>query len=95
MQMRLAGRLSRFLQQRELVPSLLSAEVVEDFFAGLHAHRGSRWPTPKSLGWLVEYLREAGVAPVPLPAPPRSPEKELVGRYRRYLVDERALRARR
>ena len=49
------------------------------------------WPTARSLGWLVEYLREAGVAPVPLPPAPRSWEEELAGRYRRYLVDERGL----
>jgi site-specific recombinase XerD len=90
-QMRLAGRLSRFLGQRELAAGQLSVRVVEDFFAELHARRGSRWPTPKSLGWLVEYLRETGVVPVPLPAPPRSWEEELAGRYRRYLVDERGL----
>jgi integrase/recombinase XerD len=90
-QMRLAGRLSRFLGQRGLAAGELSPQVVEDFFADLHARRESRWPTPKSLGWLVEYLREIGVAPVPLPAPPRSWEEELAGRYRRYLVDERGL----
>ena len=88
---RIVGDGSWFLQQRELAAGQLSAEVVEDFFAGLHADRGSRWQTPKSLGWLVEYLREAGVAPAPFPAPPRSPEEELAGRYRRYLVDERGL----
>jgi site-specific recombinase XerD len=90
-QMRLAGRLSCFLGLRGLAVGQLSTEVVEEFFADLHAHHGSSWPTPKSLGWLVDYLREAGVAPVPLPVPPRSWEEELAGRYRRYLVDERGL----
>ena len=90
-QMRLAGRLSRFLEQRGLAAGQLGAEVVDDFFADLRAHHGSSWPTPKSLGWLVEYMREVGVAPAPIPAPARSPEEELAGRYRRYLVDERGL----
>jgi integrase/recombinase XerD len=90
-QMRLAGRLSRFLQQRGLAAGQLSAEVAEEFFADLHARRGSGWPVPGSLGWLVEYLRQAGVAPVPVPAAPRSAEEVLVSRYRRYLVDERGL----
>jgi len=90
-QMRLAGRLSRFLERRGLAVVQLSAEVMDDFFADLRAHRGSRWPTPKSLEWLIGYLREGGVVPVPVPAPPRSWEEELTGRYRRYLVDERGL----
>src|SRR6266571_2764853 len=90
-QMRLAGRLSRFLGQRGLAVGQLTAEVVDDFLTELHAHHGSSRPTAKSLGWLVEYLREAGVTPVPLPAAPRSWGEELTGRYRRYLVDERGL----
>jgi integrase/recombinase XerD len=90
-QMRLAGRLSRFLGRRRLAAGQLSAQVVEDFFADLRSRCASRQPTPKSVGWLVEYLREIGVVPVPLPAPARSWEEELTGRYRRYLVDERGL----
>ena len=40
-QMRLAQRLSRFLEQRGLEARQLSAEVVDDFFTDLHAHHGS------------------------------------------------------
>src|SRR5258707_2151851 len=76
-QMRLAGRLSRFLEKRGLAAGQLSAQVVDEFFADLHAHHGSSWPTPKSLGWLVEDMREGGGAPAPIPAPARSPEEEL------------------
>ena len=90
-QMQLVGRLSRFLQQRGLAASELSTEVVEAFFGDLHANHGSSWPTPKAFVWLVEYLREIGVAPVPPPRPPQSREEELIDRYRRYLVDERGL----
>jgi site-specific recombinase XerD len=43
------------------------------------------------LVWLVEYLRDVGVTPAPLPAPRQSWEEELVVRYRRYLLDERGL----
>ncbi len=90
-QMQLVGRLSRFLQQRGLAASEISAEVVEAFFGELHANHGSSWPTPKAFVWLVEYLTEVGVAPAPLAAPAQSWEEELLDRYRRYLVDERGL----
>jgi hypothetical protein len=50
--MYLVGRLSRFLERRGLAASQLTTEVVNEFFADLHAHHGSSWPTPKSLGWL-------------------------------------------
>lgn len=90
-QMQLVGRLSRFLQQRGLAASELSAEVVDEFFGDLHAHHGSSWPTPKSFVWLVEYLRDVAAVPAPLPRVPQSWEDELVDRYRRYLLDERGL----
>jgi hypothetical protein len=88
--MRLAGRLSRFMR-RGLVVGQLSAEVVDDFLTDLHAHHGSSRPTAKSLGWLVEYLRQAGVVPAPVVAAPWSREEKLAARYRRFLVDERTL----
>lgn len=89
--MKLVGRLSRFLHQRGLAASELSAEVVEEFFSDLHAHHGSSWPTSKAFVWLVEYLREVGVTPEPTPPLPQSSEGLLVDRYRQYLLDERGL----
>jgi integrase/recombinase XerD len=90
-QTQLVGRLSRFLQQRGLGVVELSAEVVEEFFADLHAHHGSSWPTARSFVWLLEYLRAGGVVPAALPRPPTTPEEELVERFRRYLLTERGL----
>jgi integrase/recombinase XerD len=90
-QMQLVGRLSRFLEQRGLAASELTAEVVEEFFKELRAHRRSFCPTPKSFVWLVEYLRDVGVVPPPLPPSPQSWQEEVVDRYRRYLLDERGL----
>lgn len=89
-QMQLVGRFSRFLQVRGLRAGDLSAEVVEEFFADLYAHHGSSWPTPKAFGWLVEYLDDVGIA---MSVPPRvqTAEEEVVGRFRRYLFDERGL----
>ncbi len=89
-QLQLVARFSRFLQARGLAADELSAEVVEEFFADLHAHHGSSWPTPKSFVWLVEYLDDAGIA---MSAPPgvQSVEEEVVGRFRHYLLEERGL----
>ncbi|MCP5110475.1 MAG: integrase, partial [bacterium] len=84
---RLAGRLSRFLQERGLSAAELSSEVVGTFFEQLRARHGSRGPTPKSLVWLIEYLRELGVVAVPLAPAPQSRGEDLVERYRRYLVE--------
>ncbi|HVM12781.1 MAG TPA: site-specific integrase [Egibacteraceae bacterium] len=89
-QLQLVGRFSRFLQVRGLVAGELSVAVMEEFFADLHARRGSSRPTPKALAWLVEYLDDVGIA---VSAPPgvKSDEEEVVGRFGRYLVDERGL----
>lgn len=91
--MKLAGRLSRFLDHRGLAANDLSAEVVEEFFEDLHAHHGHSWPTPKAFVWLVDYLREAGVVAAAHSPAPRSREEELLVRYRQHLLDERGLAA--
>jgi len=89
-QLQLAARFSRFLHARGLTVADLNAGVVEEFFADLHANHGSSWPTPKAFVWLVEYLNDVGIA---MSAPPgvESPEDEVTGRFRRYLLEERAL----
>jgi integrase/recombinase XerD len=89
-QMQLVARFSRFLQARAVGADELSAEVVEEFFEVLHAHHGSSWPTPRAFVWLVEYLEDVGIV---MSAPPgvQSAEEEVVGRFRRYLLDERGL----
>jgi hypothetical protein len=84
--MQLGGRLSRFLQERRLEISELNAGVLEEFFEDLHAYHGSSWPTPRSLTWLVEYLREVGVTPATPPPSPKSAQEELTDRYGAYLV---------
>jgi integrase/recombinase XerD len=90
-QMQMVGRLSRFLQQRGLEASELNARVLEKFFKDLHTRHGSSWPTAKSLVWLVEYLRSAGVTPAVPPLAPKSAQDGLIDRYRVYLVEERGL----
>jgi integrase/recombinase XerD len=86
-QLRLVGKLSRFLHQRGLAASELTGEVVEEFVGDLRG-RGSSKPTAKSLVWLVELCVEIGVATETSLPTPRTEQEELVDRYRRYLVDE-------
>lgn len=90
-QMALAGKLSRFLEQRELGVTDLRTDVIAEFLATVRAKSGSLRPTPKALAWLVGYLSDIGVTPTPTPSPPQSREEELVERYRHYLMVERGL----
>jgi site-specific recombinase XerD len=87
-QMDLVGKLSRFIERRALHVSQISPDVIEKFFGTVS---GSRPPTPKTLAWLLAYLRDIGVVPAPIPLPPQSWEEEVVERYRSYLVAERGL----
>jgi site-specific recombinase XerD len=88
--MGLVGRLSRSMGQQGRRADELSAEVLEEFFADLRARNGASRPTAKCFRWLLEYLREVGVATETSPAP-GSAKDRLVGQYRRYLVDERGV----
>ena len=90
-QMALAGKLSRFLEQRGLGVTDLRTDVIEEFLATVRAKSGSLRPTPKALAWLVGYLSDIGVTPTPTPSPPQSREEELVERYRHYLMVGRGL----
>ena len=87
----LVGRLSRSLGQQGRTADELSAEVLEEFFDDLRAHRGTSRPTAKAFRWLLDYLREAGVAPEPPMFAPASATETLISQYRRYLVDERGV----
>ena len=53
--------------------------------------RRSKPTTPKTFVWLTGFLSDVGMEPAPDPAPPRSPTEVLIERYRRFMVDERAL----
>ena len=53
--------------------------------------RRSKPATPKTFVWLTGFLSDVGMEPAPDPAPPRSPTEVLIERYRRFMVDERAL----
>jgi site-specific recombinase XerD len=89
--LQLAGQLSRFLERRGLAAGELSLEAIEQFVSAVRAKNSSWRPTSKSLSWLVDYLRDIGVAPAPVVPPARSGQQELIERYREYLTVERGL----
>lgn len=87
----LAGGLSRFLHRRGLAAADVSPEVIEQFLAALRAKNSSWRPTARSLSWLIDYLRQIGVAASPAVPGERTGQQELVERYRDYLTVERGL----
>ena len=87
--MRLARGLSRFLQRRGVTAEELSPELIGRFLGTVRW--SGRRPTPKMLAWMVDYLRDVGVAQEPIVRQPRSDRQLLVERYREYLTVERGL----
>ena len=88
----LAGGLSKFLHRRGLGVADVEPGVIEQFVAALRAKNRSWRPTARSLSWLVDYMRQIGVA-VATPDAPRewTGPQELIERYRNYLTVERGL----
>jgi site-specific recombinase XerD len=91
--LRLVNKLSGFLQRRGLEVHDVDATVLTAFFNDLRRRRRrSHSPTPKTLRWLLEYLRQLGVVTSAVRRPePSSPCDNLMVHYRAYLVGERAL----
>ncbi len=90
----LVGRLSRWMDARELDSEALTDAVLQRFVDELAAEANWMRPTQASFVLLMEYLRRLGVIPVPEPPPdPTTPEQIILGRFERYLVDERGLAA--
>lgn len=88
--MRLARRLSSWLEDHELGSADLNAEMVGAFLNDVRADGRSLQPTGRTLAGLLRYLREMGVVP-PLSPAPLSPLEAFVEPYRQYLQDERGL----
>lgn len=89
--LRLMAHLSGWLDERGLQGSALTAAVVDAFVterraAGYVIARSSR-----SLGPLLEYLREVGAVPVPVPRQMATPVEAMLAAYSRYLAHERGL----
>lgn len=88
-QVRLMAHLSRWLASHGLGCAELTDAVAEDFLRARresgHQHLLSR----RALVPLLGYLRAVGAAPVP--AAVSSPVDDLIGKFERYLLDERGL----
>jgi integrase/recombinase XerD len=87
----LAGGLSKFLHRRGLAAADVEPGVIEQFVAALRAKNTSWRPTARSLSWLVDYLRQVGVATTADTPRERTGPQELIERYRDYLRVERGL----
>src|SRR5712692_3069640 len=86
--MRLAARLSCWLDSRGLTAGELTATVVGEFFQARRADGCLRWLTSRSLAPLLECLRIA-----PADTVSGIPVEGLLAQYRDYLRSERGLAA--
>lgn len=86
----LVAALSRYLQERALGAADVTPMELDRFCSALR-EAGRSAPTPKSFGWLVQFLKDVGVEPAKVLAPPSSETDELLERYCRFLHDEHGL----
>lgn len=89
--LRVMAHLSSWLEERGLDGSALSASVTDGFIQDRRAgdHRDAR--SGRSLRPLLEYLRELGAAPQPVPGQVVGPVEEVLADYAAYLAHERGL----
>ena len=91
-QLQLMAHLSRWLDRRGLAGHGLGPVVVEQFLSDRRTAGYGQWLSTRGMGPLLEYLRQAGVAPAP-PAVVETRMQMLLAAYRVYLVEERGLAA--
>jgi site-specific recombinase XerD len=85
----MAGALGRWMDTHEIAVGDVNRAVIAEFRSARRAS-GMRWvPGAHGLDPLLEFLGQQGVVAVPVSA--GGPVEELMGRYRRWLVDERGL----
>jgi integrase/recombinase XerD len=88
-QLRLMAHLSRWLEQHTLDVATLSRSRVRQFVAARRrSHTG--FVSERALVALLTYLRGCGALPAEAPTPPRT---GVVGRFQRYLIQERPVLA--
>ena len=84
-------QLSRWLERAGLGVGELTGEQAERFVAARRAAGRVTWVTPQSVMLPLVYLRELGVAPMPMLEVVEGPLEELLADYYRYLLVERGL----
>lgn len=90
-QLGLISQLSRWLDAEGLGVGGLTELVAERFLAARRARGVRLFRSLRALEPILGYLRGLGVAPEAIAAGPVTPAEELVRRYGRYLLVERAL----
>ncbi len=86
----LMGQLDRWLAGESLIAADLTVGRAEEFLATLRAGGQRRVPTLRTLGLLLDYLRDRDVLAPEEPGLP-TPRGELLARYRQHLLDDRGL----
>jgi hypothetical protein len=90
-QLQVLGQLGRWIESAGVQAGQLDDGLVEAFLVSRRADGHGRVPTVRTLRSLLECLRDVGVIVVEDGGQPLTPLDELVGRYREWLVVERAL----
>jgi site-specific recombinase XerD len=89
-QLQLIAHLSRWLAAMGMDARKLATPVLETFLATRRAQGYTLWLSPRALMPFLDYLRDRGFA-LPVLEADASPTEELLARYRRYLLEARAL----
>jgi hypothetical protein len=84
------GHLGRWMSVEDVDAARLNADRIGAFLADPGAARRKHVCGLRGFASLLGYLSEQGITGAPEPVPP-DPVEELVARYRRWLVKERAL----
>ena len=91
-QLRLMGHLSRWLGERGMPAAALDGPTMEEYCRARREQGYTARLAPSGLGRLLGFLQGAGVVTAEAsPEADDSPDDRLVVRYRRWLVEERAL----
>lgn len=87
-----ARRLSQHLQERDVRAEDLSVAVINDALAVVARTADGVWGQhPRSVSWLIDCLTEVGAMPAGEPPIASWRGRELVERFRTYLLEERGL----
>jgi integrase/recombinase XerD len=91
LQMYLVAQVSRWLEAEGVEVAGLTELEADRFIAARRARVERLFRSRQALEPLIGYLRGLGAVPAPVDLGPVTPVEELVERYRRYLLVERAL----